>query len=150
MISLSCENGLWFQGEKGMKWSNLNDEENGMKEVLIILFIEWIVFLILTIYLDQVVSDNGIRKHPLFFLGFKRKGDTQTKGAGPALTPNRSRKFSGSRRSLAHINAEDLKNKADRPDVAREVSHEICPDENVGWGGWGSLYNHCEHMEIFS
>lgn len=104
-----------------MKWSNLKDKQNGMKTVLIILAVEWIVFILLTFYLDQVVSsENGIRKHPLFFLNFKRKGEN-TKG-GPALTSARSRKFSGSRKSMAHINAEDHKAKPDRADVAREVS----------------------------
>jgi len=113
---------LKIQGEKGMKWSNLNDKENGMKEAMIILAVEWVVFLLITFYLDQVVSsDNGIRKHPLFFLNFKRKGDTTSKGA-PALTTARSRRFSGSRKSMAHIETEDLKAKGDRPDVAREVS----------------------------
>jgi ABC-type multidrug transport system ATPase subunit len=108
-----------YTGEKGMKWSNLNDSENDMKTVLIILAVEWIVFLLLTLYLDQVVSaDNGIRKHPLFFLNFKRKGEAAKGDA--ALTTARSRRFSGSRRSMAHISSEDSKAKPDRADVARE------------------------------
>ncbi|KAG0620187.1 hypothetical protein M758_4G196700 [Ceratodon purpureus] len=107
-----------YTGEKGMRWSNLNDERNDMKSVLIILAVEWVVFMLLNFYLDQVVSsDNGIRKHPLFFLNFKRKD--KTKG-GPALSSSLSRKYSGRSKSLSHIEAEDLKSKADRPDVARE------------------------------
>lgn len=132
LFQVSSELLIWklfvvdVQGEKGMTWSNLNDSENDMKTVLIILAVEWIVFLLLTLYLDQVVSaDNGIRKHPLFFLGFKSKGEA-TKSGDAKLTTARSRRFSGSRRSMAHVNSEDAKAKPDRADVAREVSQIEC------------------------
>jgi hypothetical protein len=116
----------WVQGEKGMRWSDLNDKKNGLKTVLTILAVEWVIFLVLNFYLDQVVSsENGIRKHPLFFLNFKRKGKT---AAGPALSSSLSRKFSGRSKSLTHIEAEDQKSLADRPDVAREVSCTIFLD----------------------
>eukprot|EP00252_Welwitschia_mirabilis_P007191 TRINITY_DN18340_c0_g1_i1.p1 TRINITY_DN18340_c0_g1~~TRINITY_DN18340_c0_g1_i1.p1 ORF type:complete len:520 (+),score=89.88 TRINITY_DN18340_c0_g1_i1:193-1560(+) len=63
-----------LQGTKGMEWKNLNDHNNGMKEVLIIMAIEWIVILPLAYYLDQVGSvGSGIRRHPLFFLDCLRK-----------------------------------------------------------------------------
>uniref|UniRef100_A0A7I4ACZ0 ABC transporter domain-containing protein n=1 Tax=Physcomitrium patens TaxID=3218 RepID=A0A7I4ACZ0_PHYPA len=101
---------------KGMQWSDLKDNKNKLQTSLIILAVEAIVFMLLALYLDQVVSsDNGINKHPLFFLNFKRKG------AKPeaALTTARSRRFSGSSRAMAYMNAEDAK-AIDRPDVARE------------------------------
>ena len=105
-----------------MQWSNLNDPKNGMKTVLIVLTVEWIVFMLLNLYLDQVVSDNGIRKHPLFFLNFKRKNKT---AGGAVLSSSLSGKFSGRSKSFGHMNAEDQKSKADRPDVDTEVSCTI-------------------------
>lgn len=110
--------GAVYADIKGMQWSDLKDNKNKLQTSLIILAVEAIVFMLLALYLDQVVSsDNGINKHPLFFLNFKRKG------AKPeaALTTARSRRFSGSSRAMAYMNAEDAK-AIDRPDVAREVS----------------------------
>lgn len=59
----------------GMTWKDLNDPGNGMKEVLIIMFIEWIVVLFLAYYLDQITSSG---KSPLFFLGNSRKKQSQS------------------------------------------------------------------------
>ncbi|THU59095.1 hypothetical protein C4D60_Mb03t21380 [Musa balbisiana] len=59
-------------GTSGMQWRDLNDRQNGMKDVLIIMFIEWLVFLPVAYYLDQVLG--GIRKDPLFWLNcFQKK-----------------------------------------------------------------------------
>nr|BAO45863.1 ATP-binding cassette transporter subfamily A member [Acacia mangium] len=52
-------------GNDGMRWKNLNDSVNGLREVLIIMFIEWFVVLLVAYYIDQV---SGSRKSPLFFL----------------------------------------------------------------------------------
>ena len=121
---LICLNNSVFgctQGTKGMQWSNLNDEKNGMKTVLIILAVEAIVFMLLTLYLDQVVaSGGGIRKHPLFFLNFKRKD--KSIGSTLASSGSNSRKISGSSKSLSHMAVEDKK-AVKRQDVEREVSH---------------------------
>ncbi|CAJ2664522.1 unnamed protein product [Trifolium pratense] len=60
-------------GTDGMQWRDLNDGVNGMKEVLIIMFAEWIVVLFVAYYIDQVLS-TGSGKSPLFFLkGFQNK-----------------------------------------------------------------------------
>ncbi len=57
----------------GMRWKDLSDGVNGMKEVLIIMFAEWIVVLLLAYYINQVLS-TGSGKGPLFFLkGFQKK-----------------------------------------------------------------------------
>ncbi|KAL2646002.1 hypothetical protein AAZV13_05G025600 [Glycine max] len=57
----------------GMKWQNLSESTNGMKEVLIIMFVEWIMMLFAAFYVDQVLS-SGSRKGPLFFLkGFQKR-----------------------------------------------------------------------------
>lgn len=52
-------------GNDGMRWKNLNDSVNGLRGVLIIMFIEWFVVLLVAYYIDQV---SGSRKSPLFFL----------------------------------------------------------------------------------
>ncbi|XAR60348.1 hypothetical protein NMG60_11033680 [Bertholletia excelsa] len=41
------------KGTDGMRWSNLSDSSNGMKEVLIIMFVEWLVVLFIAYYIDQ-------------------------------------------------------------------------------------------------
>ncbi|KEH31922.1 ABC transporter A family protein [Medicago truncatula] len=57
----------------GMRWKDLSDGVNGMKEVLIIMSAEWIVVLLVAYYIDQVLS-TGSGKGPLFFLkGFQIK-----------------------------------------------------------------------------
>ncbi|XP_064997211.1 ABC transporter A family member 7-like [Musa acuminata AAA Group] len=58
-------------GTSGMQWGDLNDRQNGMKDVLIIMFVEWLVFLLVAFYLDQVLG--GIRKVPLFLLNYFQK-----------------------------------------------------------------------------
>jgi hypothetical protein len=61
-------------GTKGMRWSDLSNSENGMRTVMIIMVLEWIVLFPLAFYLDQVSSlGGGFRKNPLFFLNFLKK-----------------------------------------------------------------------------
>ncbi|MCD7471870.1 hypothetical protein HAX54_012614 [Datura stramonium] len=56
-------------GTYGMYWEYLSNSNNGMREVLIIMSIEWVVFLIVSYYLDQVISSgSGNRRSLLFFL----------------------------------------------------------------------------------
>ncbi|XP_027367022.1 ABC transporter A family member 7-like isoform X2 [Abrus precatorius] len=60
-------------GTHGMRWGDLSDSTNGMKEVLIIIFVEWLLVLFFAYYIDQVLS-SGRGKSPLFFLkGFQKK-----------------------------------------------------------------------------
>jgi hypothetical protein len=54
-------------GTHGMRWGDLSDSTNGMKEVLIIMFVEWLLVLFFAYYVDQVLS-TGSWKSPLFFL----------------------------------------------------------------------------------
>ncbi|CAL9031668.1 unnamed protein product [Prunus brigantina] len=56
----------------GMGWGDLNDNQNGMREVFIIMVIEWFVVLFVAYCIDQVVS-SGSGKSPLFFLQRIRK-----------------------------------------------------------------------------
>ncbi|RMZ55176.1 hypothetical protein APUTEX25_005454, partial [Auxenochlorella protothecoides] len=61
-----------YKNSGGMSWSSLSDPGNGSTAVLIIFAVEWVVFLILAWYFEQVIpSGVGITKHPLFFLGGK-------------------------------------------------------------------------------
>lgn len=100
-----------------MQWSNLSDPQNGMKQVLVILFLEWIFFMVVTIYLDQVaVSESGINKHPLFFLN----SNCKAKSIGAA---DSSHHLSASSQSLPEMNLDDEKGLSNRPDVTREVSY---------------------------
>ncbi|XP_010242394.1 PREDICTED: ABC transporter A family member 7-like [Nelumbo nucifera] len=58
-----------YMGTDGMQWKDLSDSNNGMREVLIIMFVEWLVVLPVAYYLDQVLAlGSGIRKNPLFFM----------------------------------------------------------------------------------
>ncbi|KAI3440614.1 ABC transporter domain-containing protein [Psidium guajava] len=62
-----------YTGTHGMRWDDLSDSENGMKEVLIIMVVEWLVVLSLAYYIDQVTS-SGSGKSPLFlFESFRKK-----------------------------------------------------------------------------
>lgn len=115
----------WVQNSKGMQWSNLKDENNGLRTVMLILLIQWFVFMLLNFYLDGVVaSASGISKHPLFFLNFRRKGNKNKLAISSSsnLTSFRkfSRNFSGSSSAVVHMSSED-KLVSERPDVAREV-----------------------------
>ncbi|KAK4799709.1 hypothetical protein SAY86_025074 [Trapa natans] len=56
-----------YMGTKGMQWGDLSDSSNGMKEVLVIMILEWLLVLLVAYYIDQVVS-SGSGKSPLFFL----------------------------------------------------------------------------------
>lgn len=64
-----------YSGQYGMRWSNLRDPKNGLGEVMLIFAIEFVVFTVLALYLEQVVdSGAGSSRHPLFFLDiFKKK-----------------------------------------------------------------------------
>ncbi|XP_024360476.1 ABC transporter A family member 8 [Physcomitrium patens] len=115
---------------KGMQWSNLKDENNGLRTVMLILLIQWFVFMLLNFYLDGVVaSASGISKHPLFFLNFRRKGNKNKLAISSSsnLTSFRkfSRNFSGSSSAVVHMSSED-KLVSERPDVARE--NELAKD----------------------
>ncbi|PVH65818.1 hypothetical protein PAHAL_1G084400 [Panicum hallii] len=47
----------------GIQWGDLSDRKNGMKEILIIMALEWATFLLLTFFLDEFGTlRNGIRK----------------------------------------------------------------------------------------
>ena len=54
---------------QGMKWENLSDSFNGMKEVLIIMFGEWLLVLPIAYFVDQAMSPgSSVNKSILFCL----------------------------------------------------------------------------------
>ena len=57
--------------------------------MFVILVIEWIVFLVLAVYLEQVLaSGTGVRRHPLFFLpALKSKSRGSAQAGFPPLQP---------------------------------------------------------------
>ncbi|KAG5522833.1 hypothetical protein RHGRI_034846 [Rhododendron griersonianum] len=59
-----------YMGTHGMRWGDLSDSNNGMRDVLIIMSLEWLVVLFVAYYIDQVVSSG---RSPLFFLNNFRK-----------------------------------------------------------------------------
>jgi hypothetical protein len=95
-------------GTRGMEWSNLDDSVNGMRGVLIIMVVEWVVLLALAFYVDQVSSlGGGFRKNPFSFLKcFKKRAVSL-------------RRFSF-RRQGSKVVVE-----MDNPDSAQEVSYSL-------------------------
>ncbi|KAI3847033.1 hypothetical protein MKW92_041540 [Papaver armeniacum] len=91
-------------GSDGMRWKDLNDGTNGMKEILIIMLVEWlIIVLCFAFYMHQVTSSSsGVKKHPLFFLKNWNK-----------------RRSSSFRRPSLHQDSKVFP-EIDRPDVSRE------------------------------
>lgn len=59
-------------GTDGMRWGNLSDKSNGMRDVFIIMVVEWLLVILVAYYLDQISSSGG-GKSPLFFLRRFRK-----------------------------------------------------------------------------
>ncbi|XP_026378920.1 ABC transporter A family member 7-like [Papaver somniferum] len=84
-------------GSDGMHWKDLNDGTNGMKEILIIMLVEWLIVLCFAFYLDQVT-------HPLFFL------------------KNWNKKHSSSfrRPTLRKQDSKVFADEIDKPDVSQE------------------------------
>ncbi|KAL2614026.1 hypothetical protein R1flu_025718 [Riccia fluitans] len=111
-------------GIRGMQWENLNEEKNGLKTVFVIQSVEWFVFLVIAVYLDQVMlaSGSGMRRHPLFFLGF-----TRARGDKPGSRALFHRALSRSRsRSQRNVNMEspDVLAERERVEQLRNITDE--------------------------
>lgn len=50
----------FYQGTKGMLWRNMKDTENGMRQVFVIMVVEWILITPLSFYLDQFLQSKSI------------------------------------------------------------------------------------------
>lgn len=93
-----------YMGTTGMTWSDLSDGENGMAEVLVIIIVEWIIFLSSAYYLDRFASSGGKFKRDFCNLFFKKN---------PALASTSQR----SEENLTKISIE-----LEKPDIVAEVS----------------------------
>lgn len=62
-----------YMGTHGMRWSDLSDSGNGMKEVLIIMVVEWLVVLFVAYYIDQVTSSVSGKSPMFLFDRFRKK-----------------------------------------------------------------------------
>ncbi|XP_058195611.1 ABC transporter A family member 7-like [Rhododendron vialii] len=91
-----------YMGTHGMRWGDLSDSNNGMRDVLIIMSLEWLVVLFVAYYIDQVISSG---RSPLFFLNNFRKK--------PLSSPSLKRDSSERQGSKVSI-------EMDKPDVAQE------------------------------
>ncbi|XP_058788356.1 ABC transporter A family member 7-like [Vicia villosa] len=60
-------------GTHGMRWGDLSDSTNGMKEVLIIMLVEWILVLFFAYYVDQVLTTGSWRSSLLLLKRFQKK-----------------------------------------------------------------------------
>lgn len=62
-------------GGSGLTWSKLTDQECGMLQVWAYLAVMWMVFPMVAYYIEAVSgSGTGVKRHWLFFLGFKSSG----------------------------------------------------------------------------
>ncbi|OEL17376.1 ABC transporter A family member 8 [Dichanthelium oligosanthes] len=66
-------------GKPGMRWAELNDPVNGMKDVMILMSIEWIILLVLAFFLDHRPAWQ-----PLFLFRF-----LSTNHSSPSKKPNK-------------------------------------------------------------
>ncbi|URE23121.1 Universal stress protein family, partial [Musa troglodytarum] len=64
-----------YQGTYGMQWKDLSNHDNGIKEVLVIMALEWLILLYVSYYLDQLaLARNGAcRYSSIFTRNFKNR-----------------------------------------------------------------------------
>ncbi|XP_034673216.1 ABC transporter A family member 7-like isoform X2 [Vitis riparia] len=83
-----------YMGTDGMRWGDLSDSTNGMRDILIIMFVEWLIVLFVAYYIDQVLSSgNGVKRSPLFFLQNFRKKKPMSSFRKPSLKRQGSKVF---------------------------------------------------------
>ncbi|XP_078149465.1 ABC transporter A family member 7-like [Carex rostrata] len=105
---------------KGMKWGDLSSSENGMRNVIIIMVLEWLVMLPLALCLNRVSSLGGnICKDSLLFLNFMKK-------------KKMSRSLSLQGRCTVQIHNEVIIDVHNKPDVTqeRELVEKLVMEEN--------------------
>ncbi|CAO2206632.1 unnamed protein product [Urochloa humidicola] len=83
-------------GKPGMRWADLNDPVNGMKDVLILMSTEWIILLLVAFLLDHRPS-----WHPVFLFGF-----LSTTHSSPSEKPNKFKR--GNRRVHVDMTKPDV------------------------------------------
>ncbi|XP_012839386.1 PREDICTED: ABC transporter A family member 7-like isoform X2 [Erythranthe guttata] len=106
-----------FMGSDGMRWKDLNDSNNGMREVLIIIAVEWLVVLCVAYYADQVVSSG---KNPLFFLR-KKQTTLQLSFRKPSLRRKGSKVFV----QMEKLDVDQEREKVEQLLLESSTSHSI-------------------------
>lgn len=114
-----------YMGIDGMRWADFADSGNGMREIFIIMLIEWLLVLAIAYYIDKTVS-SGSAKGPMFFLqNLKKKPHSSSQR--PSLERQGSKVFV----------------EMDKPDVVQEVaflvSCEFTLSSFTGTGFWRVL-----------
>nr|QVT92306.1 ABC transporter [Salvia miltiorrhiza] len=79
-----------YLGTDGMRWKDLSDSKNGMRDVMIIIALEWLIVLGVAYYVDQVVSSG---RGPLFFLRRHQKNLSSPSFRKPSLRRQGSKVF---------------------------------------------------------
>ncbi|KAL9155879.1 hypothetical protein ABFS82_09G035500 [Erythranthe guttata] len=106
-----------YMGSDGMRWNDLNNSNNGMREVLIIIAVEWLVVLCVAYYADQVASSG---KNPLFFLRKKPK-NLQSSFRKPSLRRQGSKVFV----QMEKIDVDQEREKVEQLLLESSTSHSI-------------------------
>jgi hypothetical protein len=91
-----------------MRWSDLNDHMNGMRDVLIIIILEWLVLLPVAYYFDYA-SSVGHRSSPLSIIKHLLKKDPTWR----RITAN-------------EIDGKDVHIEMEKVDIIKEVSFLLC------------------------
>ncbi|GLC69187.1 hypothetical protein PLESTF_000800000 [Pleodorina starrii] len=80
-----------YQGSRGLTFERMSDAGNGMGAPGGIFVVEWVVFLLLGWYFEQVLSNGtGIRRHPLFFLKSCNPKNRQNNNHQGSMSPRGS------------------------------------------------------------
>ncbi|KAL7139184.1 hypothetical protein ABFS83_09G034000 [Erythranthe nasuta] len=106
-----------YMGTGGMEWKDLNDSNNGMREVLIILAVEWLVVFGVAYYADQVVSSGT---NPLSFLRKKQK-NLQSSFRKPSLRRQGSKVFV----QMEKLDVDQEREKVEQLLLESSTSHSI-------------------------
>ncbi|KAL8042210.1 hypothetical protein ABFX02_09G035400 [Erythranthe guttata] len=107
-----------YMGTGGMQWKDLNDSNNGMRDVLIIIAVEWLVVLCTAYYADQVVSSG---KNPLFFLRKKQKNLSSSSFRKPSLQRQGSKVFV----QMEKLDVDQEREKVEQLLLESSTSHSI-------------------------
>lgn len=64
----------YADSDGGMRWDHVYTSGNGMKEVLVLMFLEWFVTLYVALVVDRAISyGKGVRHSLFFFLNSQKK-----------------------------------------------------------------------------
>uniref|UniRef100_A0A7N0V1R9 ABC transporter domain-containing protein n=1 Tax=Kalanchoe fedtschenkoi TaxID=63787 RepID=A0A7N0V1R9_KALFE len=111
-------------GTDGMVWANLSDSENGMREVLIIMVVEWVVVLFVAYFVDQLISSGrGIRNPVRSLLNIRKKSISSFRK--PSLTRQGSKVSVG----MEKADVQQEREKVEQLLLESDSSHAIIADD---------------------